>query len=80
MAAQTISGELARNVAILHDAALEFGELYRSGAVLGASDELPAAARPDEWAITERWLREDPRLTLQRIAHEKGTAILTRSH
>lgn len=36
-------------------------------------------ARPDEWAITERWLREDPRLTLQRIAHEKGTAILTRS-
>jgi len=36
-------------------------------------------ARPDEWAITERWLREDARLTLQRIAHEKGTAILTRS-
>jgi predicted O-methyltransferase YrrM len=35
-------------------------------------------ARPDEWAITERWLREDPRLTLQRIAHEKGTAILSR--
>ncbi len=36
-------------------------------------------ARPDELAIAERWLREDPRLTLQRIAHEKGTAILTRS-
>jgi predicted O-methyltransferase YrrM len=36
-------------------------------------------ARPDEWAITERWLRDDPRLTLQRIAHEKGTAVLTRS-
>ena len=41
---------------------------------------LDDVARPDEWAITERWLREDPRLTLQRIAHEKGTAILTRSH
>jgi len=40
---------------------------------------LDDVARPDEWAITERWLREDPRLTLQRIAHEKGTAILTRS-
>ena len=41
---------------------------------------LDDVARPDEWAITERWLREDGRLTLQRIAHEKGTAILTRSH
>ena len=40
---------------------------------------LDDVARPDEWAITERWLRADPRLTLQRIAHEKGTAILTRS-
>lgn len=40
---------------------------------------LDDVARPDEWAITERWLREDPRLTLQRIAHEKGTAILSRS-
>jgi predicted O-methyltransferase YrrM len=40
---------------------------------------LDDVARPDEWAITERWLREDARLTLQRIAHEKGTAILSRS-
>lgn len=40
---------------------------------------LDDVARPDEWAITERWLRDDPRLTLQRIAHEKGTAILTRT-
>lgn len=40
---------------------------------------LDDVARPDEWAITERWLRDDPRLTLQRLAHEKGTAILTRS-
>ena len=40
---------------------------------------LDDVARPDEWAITERWLRDDPRLTLQRIAHEKGTAILARS-
>ena len=40
---------------------------------------LDDVARPDEWAITERWLREDSRWTLQRIAHEKGTAILSRS-
>jgi predicted O-methyltransferase YrrM len=40
---------------------------------------LDDVARPDEWAIAERWLRDDRRLTLQRIAHEKGTAILTRS-
>ena len=40
---------------------------------------LDDVARPDEWAITERWLREDPRLTLQRMAHEKGTAILSRT-
>ena len=36
-------------------------------------------ARPDEWAIAERWLRADPRLVLQRLPHEKGTAILSRS-
>jgi predicted O-methyltransferase YrrM len=40
---------------------------------------LDDVARPDEWAIAERWLRDDRRLTLQRLAHEKGTAILTRS-
>ncbi len=41
---------IADGVQILDDAALEFGQLYRSGAVLGAGSELPAAARPDEWA------------------------------
>ena len=40
---------------------------------------LDDVARPDEWVVAERWLRDDPRLTLQRIAHEKGTAILSRS-
>lgn len=32
------------------DAAVEFGHLYRSAAVLGAGPDLPVAARPDEWA------------------------------
>jgi len=42
--------ELAKGVAILDDSALEFGQIYRSSAVLGAGSELPSAARPDEWA------------------------------
>ena len=37
------------NVSILEDSAVEFGQLYRSGAVLGAGDELPIAQRPDLW-------------------------------
>ncbi|MEI9936563.1 MAG: hypothetical protein WDO69_04995 [Pseudomonadota bacterium] len=39
---------------ILDDDAMEFGQIYRSAAVLGAGDELPWAARPDEWAGTEK--------------------------
>ncbi|NOK07682.1 FAD-dependent monooxygenase [Corallococcus exercitus] len=35
---------------ILDDAAMEFGQLYRSDAVLGADATLPPAARPDQWA------------------------------
>jgi putative polyketide hydroxylase len=41
---------VAGGVAILDEAAMEFGELYRSTAVIGAGTELPSAARPDEWA------------------------------
>jgi predicted O-methyltransferase YrrM len=51
------------------------GPFLADDAILGLDD----GARPDEWAITERWLREDQRLSLQRIAHEKGTAVLSRS-
>lgn len=41
---------VAEGVAILDDQAMEFGQLYRSTAVLGAGPELPPAARPDAWA------------------------------
>jgi 2-polyprenyl-6-methoxyphenol hydroxylase-like FAD-dependent oxidoreductase len=44
------AGGIAEGVKVLDDAAMEFGQLYRSGAVLGAGEELPPAARPDEWA------------------------------
>ena len=29
---------------------MELGQLYRSSAVLGVSDQLPPAQRPDQWA------------------------------
>jgi hypothetical protein len=41
---------IAEGVAIIDDDAMELGQLYRSAAVLGAGEELPAAMRPDEWA------------------------------
>jgi putative polyketide hydroxylase len=41
---------VADGVAILDEAAMEFGQLYRSTGVIGAGSELPAAARPEEWA------------------------------
>jgi 2-polyprenyl-6-methoxyphenol hydroxylase-like FAD-dependent oxidoreductase len=39
----------AQDVTILDDAALEFGQLYRSSAVLGAGPELAPARRPEQW-------------------------------
>ncbi len=42
--------ETMRAQPIIDDIAMDLGQLYRSAAVLGASDELPPALRPDEWA------------------------------
>ncbi|MFV8753143.1 FAD-dependent monooxygenase [Nannocystaceae bacterium ST9] len=42
--------EYAERIPILDEASMEFGQLYRSTAVLDAGDDLPAAARPDAWA------------------------------
>ena len=39
-----------RQVPIIHDDAMELGQLYRSAAVLGAGEDLPPALRPDQWA------------------------------
>ncbi|AKU93760.1 FAD-binding monooxygenase, PheA/TfdB family, similarity to 2,4-dichlorophenol 6-monooxygenase [Labilithrix luteola] len=44
------SAGVAKDVAIIDDAAMEFGQLYRSNAVLGAAETLPPAQRPDQWA------------------------------
>lgn len=55
----------ARGVEILDDDAIEFGQLYRSGAVLGVDATLPAARRPEDWAgqpgtrAPHVWVRRD---------------------
>lgn len=50
---------------IIDDVAMDLGQLYRSAAVLGVSDELPPALRPDQWAgqpgtrAPHLWLTKD---------------------
>jgi putative polyketide hydroxylase len=41
---------IADGVPIIDDQAMEFGQLYRSTAVLGADDGMPPALRPEQWA------------------------------
>ncbi len=49
------------------DVAMELGQLYRSGAVIGARAELPPAAKPDEWVgqpgtlAPHMWVEQDGR-------------------
>jgi 2-polyprenyl-6-methoxyphenol hydroxylase-like FAD-dependent oxidoreductase len=38
------------DISVIDDIAMELGQLYRSSSVLGASDRLPPAQRPDQWA------------------------------
>ncbi len=61
---------IAADEPIRDDDAMEFGQLYRSTAVLGADADLPPALRPDEWAgqpgtrAPHRWLfRGEERLS-----------------
>ncbi|MFC4116617.1 FAD-dependent monooxygenase [Nonomuraea zeae] len=44
------AGPAAADTPIIDDDAMEFGQLYRSDAVLAAGAELPPAARPEQWA------------------------------
>ena len=41
--------EKVENLQIIDDAAMEFGELYKSAAILGVAEDLPPALRPDQW-------------------------------
>jgi hypothetical protein len=45
-----VATEEEKRVAIIEDDAMELGQLYRSHAVLGAGEDLPAAQRPEQWA------------------------------
>ena len=40
----------ASDVPVIDEVAMELGQLYRSAAIVGASDDLPPALRPDQWA------------------------------
>ncbi len=61
----------ARGVAddepIIEDDAMEFGQLYRSKAIIGAPDALPPALRPDQWVgqpgtrAPHLWVTKDDR-------------------
>jgi putative polyketide hydroxylase len=62
----------AGDVDVIDDIAMELGQLYRSSAVLGASDQLPAALPPDQWAGQPG--TRAPHLTLR---HADGQATST---
>lgn len=66
--------EFARNVAIIDDDALEFGQIYRSEVVLGAGNELPTAARPEQWAGQPG--TRAPHLWLERAGQRTSTLDL----
>lgn len=44
------ANETVRRVQVYDDAAMEFGQLYRSSAVADAGPDLPLAMRPEQWA------------------------------
>jgi putative polyketide hydroxylase len=44
------AGNFGEGVSIIDDDAMEFGQLYRSNAVIGTTTALPAALRPEQWA------------------------------
>lgn len=46
----SVATEDEKQVAVIEDAAMELGQVYRSRAVLGAGDHLPPAMRPEQWA------------------------------
>jgi putative polyketide hydroxylase len=72
----------AADVAIMDDAAMEFGQLYRSGAVIGVAEGLAPALRPEQWAgqpgtrAPHAWLcdRDDRRSTLDLF--QRGWVLL----
>lgn len=69
-----VADGFADDVRILDPVAIELGQLYRSTAVLGAGDDLPEAALPDEW--TGQPGTRAPHLWVDRNGHEVSTLDL----
>ncbi|MCW2859460.1 MAG: FAD-binding monooxygenase, PheA/TfdB family protein [Actinoallomurus sp.] len=75
----------AADTAIVDDDAMEFGQLYRSPAVLTAGDELPPAARPEQWAgqpgtrAPHLWLTQDGERLSTLDLLQRGWVLLTGS-
>ena len=73
---------VADGVAILDEAAMEFGQLYRSAAVIGAGAELPSAASPAVWAgqpgtrAPHLWVQKDGERVSTLDLLERGWVLL----
>jgi len=73
---------VADGVAILDEAAMEFGQLYRSSAVIGAGAQLPAAASPEAWAgqpgtrAPHLWVEKDGARISTLDLFERGWVLL----
>jgi len=68
------SNGIANDEPILDDAAIELGQLYRSSAVLGAGNDLPIAAKPEEW-LGQPGTRA-PHIWIERAGERKTTLDL----
>ena len=77
------AGNSAEASKVIEDEAMEFGQLYRSTAVIGASADLPPAKRPDEWngqagtRAPHAWIkRGDQRLSTIDLFPKQWTIII----
>lgn len=72
----------SKDVQILDDDAVEFGQLYRSTAVLDAGDELPPALRPEQWAgqpgtrAPHAWVFKDDKRVSTLDLFQRGWVLL----
>lgn len=78
-----VSDGIAEGEKILDDAALEVGQLYRSSSVIGASEDLPPAMKPDEWSgqpgtrAPHLWCTHDDKRISTLDLFQRGWVLLT---
>ena len=77
---------IADDEPVLDDDAMEFGQLYRSTAVIGAGEGLPPARRPDEWAgqpgtrAPHAWIERDGRRESTLALFQRRWVLLADDH